>query len=51
MDFIVSFLTATLDIFQIPITVFGFTFSLWDAFIWSALASIVLNFVLGCLLD
>lgn len=47
MELVQTWLSSTLAIFQIPITIFGFTFSFWDVFIWSAVAGLLLAFIGG----
>jgi hypothetical protein len=47
METLQALFSATLSIFQVPITIWGFTFSWWDVFIWSAVAGLVLAFIGG----
>lgn len=41
--------SATMEIFKIEFTLYGFTFSFWDIFLWTTVAGIVLGFVGGLL--
>ena len=47
MEVLQSWLSSVLDVFQVPITIFGFTFSFWDVFLWSIVAGLVLTFLGG----
>lgn len=40
-----SFMSATLTVFQTEFTLFGFTLSYWDVFLWSAIAGIIIIIV------
>lgn len=42
-----AMLTATLEIFQIDFTLYGFTFSFWDVFKWSIVAGLLIWFLGG----
>lgn len=47
METMQALLSATLGVFQAPFTIWGFTFSWWDVFIWATIAGIVLAFIGG----
>lgn len=51
MELMQQWFSAVLGVFQVPMTIFGFTFSLWDVFIWSLVAGIVLSFIGGVFND
>lgn len=36
---------AVLGIFKLPFTIYGYTFSFWQIFLWSAIAAIILWFL------
>ena len=40
-DDFAALIAATVDIFKIPFTIFGFTISFWQIFLFSAFAGIV----------
>ncbi len=40
-----DFMSATLAVFQTEFTLFGFTLSYWDVFLWSAIAGIIIMIV------
>lgn len=46
MEFIAKFFGAILDGFKIEFTIYGFTFSFWDVFIWTALAALLISAIL-----
>ena len=45
MDFFLMYFSGILDLFKMPLTVYGFSFSFWDVFLFTAAASIVLRFI------
>lgn len=45
MESVAALFDAVLSVFQIDFTLFGFTFSLWDVFIWTFLGGILLLFI------
>ncbi|MTQ97474.1 hypothetical protein GMD88_10720 [Pseudoflavonifractor sp. BIOML-A6] len=47
MEIVQAWLSSVLAVFQIPITLFGFTFSFWDIFIWAFVAGLLLAFIGG----
>lgn len=47
MEIMQSWLTAVLSVFQVPFTLYGFTFSLWDVFLWSLVAGLLFAFIGG----
>lgn len=49
MEAIQALFTSTLAVFQVELTLFGFTFSMWDVFIWTLIAGIVIAFIGGLL--
>lgn len=49
MEVFGALFTATLSIFQVEFTLYGFTFSMWDVFLWTGVAGLVLAFVGGLL--
>ena len=51
MELMKQFFSATLAVFQVPLTLFGFTFSFWDIFIWTAVADLLLVFIGGLFHD
>ena len=40
MEYIAALLSSTLEIFSLPLDVFGFSFSLWQVFLFGAAACI-----------
>lgn len=45
MDFFMQYFAGILQLFKTPLTIYGFTFSFWDVFLFTAAASIVLRFI------
>ena len=45
MEYVARLFAVTFDILNIPLNIFGHTFSLWGVFVYVALAGIVLGFV------
>ena len=41
METLTSFFGMVIDLFKIPMTIYGFTFSFWDVLIFSLFASLV----------
>lgn len=41
---------ATLGVFKVPFTLWGYTFTFWEVFLWTAVAGLLLWFV-GRLFD
>jgi len=41
MEYFAALLSWTLKFFQLPFTLYGFTFSLWQVFVFSAVVSII----------
>ncbi len=41
MEYFAALLSWTLKFFQLPFTLYGFTFSLWQVFVFSAVACII----------
>ena len=50
MDAFIAVITAVVNLFKQKITLYGFTFSYWDALIWSLVAGIVISFIKGLLI-
>lgn len=46
MEIISKLFSVTLAVFQLPITIFGYTFSFWQVFCFSVVAGIV-GYILG----
>lgn len=42
MEDLAALFSANVDLMKIPFTIWGFTLSFWDIFLWSLIASIVL---------
>ena len=38
----------TLELFQMPFTIFGYTMSCWQVFVWSIVAVLVVCFIRRC---
>lgn len=51
MEIIGEFFQLIIKFFQIPITVYGFTFSFWDVFLFTIVVSIIAYFIGGVLYD
>lgn len=51
MEDLALLFTKTLEVMQIPFTIYGFTLSWWDIFIWSSLAAVVGYFIWRFLYD
>lgn len=47
MEVFQTWFSAVLGVFQVPFTLYGFTFSLWDVFLWSLVAGLVIAFLGG----
>lgn len=47
MAVLISFFAAILEFFKMPLNVYGFTFSFWDIILYTALAGILLRFIVG----
>lgn len=47
MEVIQFLFSCTLAVFQVEFTIFGFTLSMWDVFLWSAVAGLILGFIGG----
>lgn len=47
METIQAWLIAVLNVFQVQFTLYGFTFSLWDVFLWSLVAGLLFAFIGG----
>ena len=45
MEVLVSFFAVIIEGFQMPFTVYGFTFSFWDLMIFSVVMSVLVGFV------
>lgn len=45
MEVLVSFFSVIIEGFQIPFTVYGFTFSFWDLMIFSVFMSVLVGFI------
>ena len=45
MENVKAMFDATLAVFKIPITIYGFTFSYWNVFLFVIVAGIVLSFI------
>ena len=45
MDFFMEYFAGILSLFKMPLTIYGFTFSFWDIFLFTCAASIVLRFI------
>ncbi len=51
MEAIQALFASTLSVFQVEFSIFGFTLSMWDVFLWSAVAGLILSFIGGFFLD
>lgn len=51
METLQAWLSAVLGIFRVPFTLYGFTFSFWDVFLWSLVASVIIAFIGGTFND
>lgn len=40
-----AYFTQILNFFQIPLVIYGYTFTIWDVFLFSLFASILFGFV------
>ncbi|MCI9403733.1 MAG: hypothetical protein HFF04_08690 [Oscillospiraceae bacterium] len=49
MEVFKAMFAATLSVFQVEFTLYGFTFSMWDVFLWTGVAGLILAFVGGLL--
>lgn len=47
MEIFRSLFAATLSVFQVDFTLYGYTFSMWDVFLWTTVAGLILGFVGG----
>lgn len=47
MEVLISFFGLVIELFKIPITVYGFTFSFWDIFIFCLFSSIICYLIGG----
>lgn len=47
MEVLQSWLSAVLAILKIELTLYGFTFSFWDVFLWTLVAGLVIAFLGG----
>lgn len=47
MEIISKLFSVTLEVFQLPITIFGYTFSFWEVFCFSIVAGIVAYIIGG----
>ena len=45
MESFLTYFSGILDLFKMSFTVYGFTFSFWDIFLFTTAASIVLRFI------
>lgn len=41
MEDLAAVFAASLEVMQVPMTLYGFTFSWWDVLIWGTLATVV----------
>lgn len=48
---VVPFFDVILDFFRYEMQIYEFSFSFWDIFLWSTLASIVISFIAGFIYD
>lgn len=51
METLQAWFSAVLAVFQVEFTLYGFTFSLWDVFLWSLVAGLVFAFIGGIFND
>ena len=49
MGILAAFFGQIYNLFQIEMTVFGFTFSFWDVFMFSLVAGVIFSFLGGVL--
>ena len=49
MEVFQALFSSTLSVFQVEFTLLGFTFSMWDVFLWTFVAGIVIWFIGGLL--
>lgn len=49
MQFVGDFFTLILRFFQLPMTIYGFTFSFWDIFLFTIVVFILARFIGGVL--
>lgn len=49
MEDMQAMFTATLALFKTPLTLYGFTFSMWEIFLWGIVAGLLIWFVLRAL--
>ncbi len=47
MEDMKAVISATLAVFKVEFTIFGFTLSMWDVFLWSIVAGLILAFIGG----
>lgn len=47
MDIFQRLFSATLEVFKVDFTLYDFRFSMWDIFIWTTMAGIILAFIGG----
>lgn len=40
-----TLVSSVVSVFKVPFTMFGFTFSFWDVFLWSIVAGVILSLV------
>ena len=45
MENVKAMFDATLEVFQIPFTIYGFTFSFWNVFLFVIVGGMVLSFI------
>lgn len=45
MEMLGSLFTHVLDLFQLEFDLFGFSFSMWQVFIWSTIATIIARII------
>ncbi len=43
--------TSTLTVLKVEFTLMGFTFSMWDVFLWTFVAGLIISFVGGFFSD
>lgn len=47
METFQALFTSTIELLKVEFTIFGFTLSMWDVFLWTGVAGLILSFVGG----
>ena len=51
MQYVGTVFLWVLEVFQIPISLFGYTFSLWQVFLYTAVAGVIVTFISEAFFD